>query len=159
MAFNISDINLDNLITDDEWVNALVRILDESINATSSERTQLITLLTRFVQKSPLRLAPLDTIAVRLQANLTLTIMTQRLDELAARNDEIIALAAQLGVQVAAANRDANRLIRITGEINKITAGINTIKTLVSQLDNPTANASAKIQAVITALEALDGIF
>lgn len=159
MPFDISDINLDDLITDEEWVNALARILDEGVNATPSERGQLITFLTRFVQKTPLRLLPLNDIALRLQANLTLANLTQRLNELAARNQEIIILATQLGVQIEAANRDAGRLIRITGEINKATASINTIKDLVNQLNNPDANTSARIQAVATALERLNEVF
>jgi hypothetical protein len=155
---DISDINLDNLITDDEWVNALARILDESMNASPSERSQIITFLTRFVQKSPLRLSPLDDIAVRLQANLTLANLTQRLNELSSRNQELVNLADSLGVQVIAANQDAGKLTRITGEIKKVTASITTIKDLVSQLNSTDATKVSRIEAVITALENLNQI-
>lgn len=156
MPFDISNINL-NLDPDDAdgWVNVLARILDESVNANSSERSQLITLITKVVKGTGVSLKPLDEIALKLQANLALANLAQRLNELDLRNKELLNLAQQLGVQVVAANRDSGRLIHITNEINKVTATVNTIKDLVSQLNSPNANTVTKIEAVITALEKL----
>jgi hypothetical protein len=158
MSFDIiSNINL-NLDPDDAdgWVNVLAKILDESVNANSSERSQLITLITKVVKATGISLRPLDEIALRLQANLALANLTQRLNELDSRNQELLDLASQLNVQVATANRDAGRFTRITDEIKKVTASITTIKDLVGQLSNPDATTVARIEAVITALERLN---
>lgn len=91
--------------------------------------------------------------------DLTVAIVGTGMANIAARNQELSEMLAVFGEHIEAANADANRLQQITANINKATEAIKTVKTLVSQLSSADANANAKIQAVITALEDLDEIF
>lgn len=152
--------NIDEEISPDRvFINVFAVILDASRN--SNENAALQDIIGDFLTKLPNRatLNRLRNTADQLETDVMIAEVGARTAAINARNQELIQLAKALGIQIEAANTDAEKLTKITGEINKATQAVNTIKTLVSQLNSSDAGTSARIQAVITALEELDEIF
>jgi hypothetical protein len=148
-------IDFNQVNTDEEWVNALASIIDAGISAnTLQQRSDLILLLGRFVQRSPTRLSALDDIAMALQTDLALTNTAARISRIEGRNNRLRQLAGQLGVEVLIANSDAGRLTRIKAEIDKATATVTAIKQLADGL-NSSGSTSARFQAVFDSLDKL----
>lgn len=149
------EIDFTQVNTDEQWVNALASIIDAALNAnTSQERSSLILLLGRFVQKSPTRLSALDDIAMGLQTDLALTNIQQRIARIEMRNQALKQRAQALGVQIQFATNDAGRLTRIKTEIDKATATVTAIKQLAEGL-NSSASTNARFQAVFDSLDKL----
>ena len=154
--------NIDQEISPDRvFINTFAVILAASRSASSTQNSTLQDIIGDFLTKLPNRatLSRLRTTANQLETDVMIAEVEARRRAIDARNQELTQLARALGIQIEAANTDAEKLTKITGEINKATQAVNTIKTLVSQLNNSNANANARIQAVITALEKLDEIF
>lgn len=152
--------NIDTDISPDRvFINAFAIVLEASRN--SNENAELQDIVGDFLRKLPNRvtLNKLRNTADQLETDVMITVAATRTAAINARNLELTQLAKALGIQIEAANTDAEKLTKITGEINKASQSVNTIKTLVSQLNNSDANATARIQAVVTALEKLDEIF
>jgi len=154
--------NIDSEISPDRvFVNAFAVILEASKSAKPAENSTLQDIIGDFLTKLPNRmtLSRLRNTADQLETDVMIVIGSERTAAIKARNQELTQLAKALGIQIEGANTDAERLTKITGEINKATQAVNTLKTLVSQLDNTDANVDAKIRAIITALDELDEIF
>ena len=154
--------NIDAEISPDRvFISVFAVIIDASRNANSNENSTLQDIIGDFLIKLPNRatMNRLRNTANQLETDVMIAVVEARIAAINARNQELTQLAKALGIQIEAANTDAEKLTKITGEINKATQSVNTIKTLVSQLNSSDANANAKIQAVIAALEKLDEIF
>lgn len=147
--------------SDKSFCSAFAVILAASQNAQPSQNPTLQDIIGDFVDKIPGR-ATLDRlvdIAGNLQTDVMIEIVSDRNNAIASRNQELQNLVNLLGIQIEAANKDANKLQSITAEINKATAAVKAAKTLVSNLADADASKTAKVQAVINALEELSGIF
>lgn len=152
-------IDFNQVNTDEQWVNALASIFDAALSANTEQvRSNLISLLGRFVQKSPTRLAALDDIAIGLQTDLAITNTDDRIRRIESRNSLLEQQAEAIGVEVTIANRDAGRLSRIKSEIDKATTAIRAIKQLADTIDS-SAGTKAKFQSVLTNLDELAQTF
>jgi hypothetical protein len=147
--------------SDESFCNAFAVILAASKTAQTSQLPTLQDIIEDFVDKDPGRetLARLFTTAGLLQTDLMISIVSDRNAAIAARIQEFENLLEFLDIQIEAINDDADLLQNIATEINKATAAVKTAKTLVASLADADASKTAKVQAVITALEELGEIF
>ena len=144
------------------FVAAYARIVDAGTTLVEADRNALLTVVSNFVDNkiptNDINFQPLEDSARLFQQNLAAQIIGMGMANIAERNVELQSLIAQFGVQIAATN-DGPKLQQITAQITKATAAVNEIRDLVTQLSTPNASASARIQAVLTALQTLEQTF
>lgn len=160
-ARNTVDTIDEEISPDRVFINVFAIVLAASKNNNPDQNADLQEIIGDFLARLPNRatLNKLRATADQLQTDVMIEEIGERTARISARNQELTQLAKALGIQIEGANTDAERLTKITGEINKATQAVNTIRGLVSQLNSPDANAEAKIKAVLEALAELDEIF
>lgn len=146
----------------EDFVQAYATIVDAGKTLREHERIALQTVVSNLRGKirEGATFQNLRDSARHFEEDLAAQIIGTGMSNIVARNQELQSMLSALGLHIAAANADANRLQQITANINKATEAVNTIKTLATQLNSPnSASVNARIQAVVTALESLRTTF
>ena len=145
----------------EDFVEAYAKIVDAGKTLKENERIALQTVVSNLRGKirEGATFQNLRDSARRFEEDLAAQIIGTGMANIAARNQELLSMLDALGLHIAAANDDANKLQQITANINKATEAVNAIKTLVLALDSPNAHTNSRVQAVVAALENLKATF
>jgi hypothetical protein len=107
-------IKFDELITIEDWSNALGRILDAAVKATGERdallRQELMTLLLNFIKRSPPKVEILDVIAREAIEDLSLVEIPVSLERICSRSVELSRAVAIIDAATAEAGKDARTL-------------------------------------------------
>jgi len=161
----IPKIAFDNLISIDEWSDALRRILDAAKAAAgqedSQDRQKLQDLLLTFVKKSPAKVELLDVIARGAIEDLAVAEITARLDRIASRTAELNRTVG-LVESVTEEAKKSERALRLESTIevlNKAKAAIDAFKKVEKAFTNPDLtllnSLTTSADAIATAAKAL----
>src|SRR5438552_2287210 len=104
-------IKFDELITIEDWSDALRRILDAAVEATkqkdSQGRQELQDLLLTFIKKSPAKIELLDVIAREAIEDLALAEISASLERISSRSAELNRAVGLIDAVTAEAKKDA----------------------------------------------------
>lgn len=146
-----------------KFVKAYVKIVAAGKVVKEAERMTLRTIVKNFIDKIPIPVGAsfqdVEESAQKFFQDLSAAIIGTGMANIAARNAELLAMAGQLGIQITAIDASANTLPKIKENIDKATAAVTSLKTLVSTFSSADANTKAKIDAVIKALNELKTTF
>ncbi|MGI8639879.1 MAG: hypothetical protein ACR2MG_07980 [Pyrinomonadaceae bacterium] len=157
-------IDFAKLRFDEDWVGALAQIIVHAASQTEAseeDMEELQQILDEFQDKLPKQtsLEPLLDIASEMSTVVMINIITDGINKIKSNNKELNQLAKKLGVQVKKINDSATLLKNIKTQIDKATKVVKTAKELEESLIDKDLSKIAKLQAIITALEGLSGIF
>jgi hypothetical protein len=159
-------IKFDELITIDEWSNALRKILDASVEATenkdSTERRDLQDLLLTFIKKSPAKVELLDVIAREAIEDLALAEISVSLERISARTAELNRAVGLIEAVTADAGKDVRKLQMKSAldALAKAKVAIDTLNKFEKALANPDLSLLQKLkasgEAIATASKAIN---
>ncbi len=160
------EIDLDDLVFDEDFVATLAQIMilvAGKTDLSNTDKSKLQNFLGDFQDKireqDRATLDPVLNIASKLEDVLMVDIINSSINAINNRNTELNKLAKKLGIEIANANLDATALNKITAEIEKATKIVKEAKTAAKALGNAGLTTIEKLEAVLKALEELQGIF
>src|SRR4029453_1681559 len=107
-------IKFDELITIEDWSNALCRILDAAVKATEEKdafgRQDLMDLLLTFIKRTPAKVEVLDVIAREAIEDLSLAEISVSLERISSRSAELTRAVDLIDAVTTEAKKDARAL-------------------------------------------------
>jgi hypothetical protein len=151
-------IKFDELITIEDWSNALGRILDAAFKATEDENTEarqdLMDLLLLFIKRSPAKVELLDAIARETIEDLALAEISVSLERISSRSAELSRAAGLIDAVTADAKKDARQLqLESTLDaLGRAKTAIDAFNKFEKALDSPDRNLLQKLKASADAI-------
>jgi len=153
-------IKFDELITIEDWSDALRRILDAAVKATEDENAQgrqdLMDLLLTFIKRSPAKVEVLDVIAREAIDDLALAEISASLERISKRSAELDRAVGLIEAVTAEAKKDARQLqLESTLEaLGKAKAAVDALQKLEKAVANPNQSLIDKLKASAEAIVA-----
>jgi hypothetical protein len=153
-------IKFDELITIEDWSNALRKILDAAVKATEDKdaqgRQDLMDLLLTFIKRSPAKVEVLDVIAREAIDDLALAEISSSLERISSRSTELNRAVGLIGAVTAEATKDARelQLESTLDALAKAKAAIDAFNKIEKAVSNPDQNLLQKLTASADAIAA-----
>jgi hypothetical protein len=153
-------IKFDELITIEDWSNALRKILDAAVKATEDEnaegRQDLMDLLVTFIKRSPAKVEVLDVIAREAIDDLSLAEISASLQRISSRSAELNRAVGLIDAVTAEAKKDARKLQmeNTLDALAKAKAAIDALKAIENAVASPDKNLLQKLEASSVAIAA-----
>ena len=154
-------IKFDELITIDDWTDALRRTLDAAVEATQAKdapgRRDLQDLLQTFIKRSPAKVELLDVIAREAIEDLAIAEISMSLERISSRSAELTRATGFVEAATVEAKKDVRqlRLETTLDALAKAKAAIDAIHELEKSLTAPDQSLLQKAKSSADALTAL----
>lgn len=158
-------IRFDELITIDDWSDALRKILDGAVKATqdkdSQTRQDLQDLLLTFIKRSPAKVELLDVIAREAIEDLALAEISASLERISSRSAELDRASGLIDAVTAEAKKDARQLQLESAldALGKAKAAIDALNKVEKAVADPDQNLLQKLtvsgDAIAAAVKAI----
>jgi hypothetical protein len=153
-------IKFDELITIEDWSNALGRILDAAVKATEAKdvlgRQDLMDLLLTFIKRSPPKVEVFDVIAREAIEDLSLAEISASLERISSRTAELSRAVGLIDAVTAEAKKDA-RALQLESTLDALTkakAAVEALNKIERALTQPDTNLLDKLKATGEAISA-----
>jgi len=153
-------IKFDELISIEDWSEALQKILDAGVKATenadSEERLALQDLLLMFMKRSPAKVELLDVIAREAIEDLALAEISTSLQRISSRSAELTRAVGLIEAVTAEAKKDARKL-QLESTLDALTkakAAVDALNKIEKALENPNQNLLQKLKTSAEAIAA-----
>ena len=148
----LPEIKFDELITIDEWSDALRKILAAAVAATRNKdavgRQALMDLLLTFIKRSPAKVEVLDVIAREAIEDLALAEISASLERISSRNAELNRAVGLIDAVTVEAKKDARKLqLEATLDaLAKAKIAIDALTRIENTLTNPNKGLLDKLK-------------